>query len=301
MDLTNGNLHQLLGFKSKVLDQKNQAGEYIADITHGIDNIYIHCDIVKGSLINNCDSDVIHSFVSKIPHGGGYINLQLKITDKNGAPTGNRKATFVNGGGLFKSKKLQIGAVTIETHNESCSVLDQVIRHIHFTNDYSKSETQNMFFYSDTADTMDINKLKYDGMIEYWITANGQDYPEYHYKVNFPNKDYNNAYTALLKEGYNGKQTLSEAFIREFQDKVAWVNIPGNQKLSVDFIREFQDKVDWKEISEYQELSEDFIREFQDKVDWGNISGKRYQKLSEDFIREFQDKVVGVIYQEIKN
>ncbi|GIY77723.1 uncharacterized protein CDAR_13991 [Caerostris darwini] len=324
-------------------------------------------------------------------YSGGYINLQLKITDKNGAPIGNRKATFVNGGGLFKSKKLQIGAITIETNNESCSVLDQVIRHIHFTNDYSKSEAQNMFFYSDTADTMDLNKLKYDGtltdttkmtefhnnlkinenynkgfykrynltknsqsvyimiplkymfdffneyrkaltgfhtrmeftrntnkdmiitddinadfkaivekislslpyvqfknkanlksvelkvlnsyidiywdhyrieksgvnlkvkygsyklstewdevsamyiipqyidrnddytknnlifdnlgMIEYWITANGQDYPEYHYKVNFPNKDYNNAYTALLKEGYNANNTETGCMI----------------------------------------------------------------------------------------
>jgi len=84
-------------------------------------------------------------------------------------------------------------------------------------------------------------------------------------------------------------QTLSEDFIREFQDKVDWFYISYYQNLSEDFIREFQDKVNWDYISYYQILSEDFIREFQDKVNWDYISYK--QNLSEDFIREFQDKV----------
>jgi hypothetical protein len=84
-------------------------------------------------------------------------------------------------------------------------------------------------------------------------------------------------------------QSLSEDFIREFQDKVNWNCIPAFQHLSEDFIREFQNKVDWIDISVCQSLSEDFIREFQDKVNWNYIS--ECQHLSEDFIREFQDKV----------
>ena len=84
-------------------------------------------------------------------------------------------------------------------------------------------------------------------------------------------------------------QTLSESFIREFKDKVNWGCIILYQKLSEDFIREFQNKVEWSMISMYQTLSEDFIREFQDKVYWYNIS--YHQKLSEDFIREFKNKV----------
>jgi hypothetical protein len=84
-------------------------------------------------------------------------------------------------------------------------------------------------------------------------------------------------------------QTLSEDFIREFQDKIDWYYISCYQKLSEDFIREFQNKVDWDNISYYQKLSEDFIREFQNKVDWKSISLK--QTLSEDFIREFKNKV----------
>ncbi|GIY32772.1 uncharacterized protein CEXT_484971 [Caerostris extrusa] len=234
MDLTNGNLHQLLGFKSKILDQENQAGEYIANITHGIHDIYIQCDIVKGSLINNCDSDVIHSFVSKIPHGGGNINLQLKITDKNGAPIGNRKATFVNGGAYYplfddEMKEGPIGPPGIGfklTDNGKQALSEDFIR-------------------------------------------------EFQDKVNWVN--------------ITGKQALSEHFIREFQDKVNWVNISGKQALSEDFIREFQDKINWGNISEYQKLNEDFIREFKDKVDWVCIS--KYQKISEDFIREFKDTV----------
>jgi hypothetical protein len=44
-------------------------------------------------------------------------------------------------------------------------------------------------------------------------------------------------------------QTLSEDFIREFQDRVKWFWISRNQKLSEDFIREFQDRVNWDYIS----------------------------------------------------
>ncbi len=84
-------------------------------------------------------------------------------------------------------------------------------------------------------------------------------------------------------------ESLSEDFIREFQDKVEWNWISNKQKLSEDFIREFQDKVDWTHISIRQTLSENFIREFQGKVDWYYISC--YQKFSEDFIRELQDEV----------
>jgi len=81
-------------------------------------------------------------------------------------------------------------------------------------------------------------------------------------------------------------QTLSEEFIKEFQDKVNWYQISSYQTLSEEFIREFQDKVDWYEISIHQTLSEEFIREFQDKVNWYEIS--KYQRLSKKFIKGFK-------------
>jgi hypothetical protein len=82
---------------------------------------------------------------------------------------------------------------------------------------------------------------------------------------------------------------LSEEFIREFRDKVAWYYISEHQNLSEDFIREFQDYVDWDFISKNETLSEDFIREFKDKIEWPFIS--RYQLLSDDFLIEFKERI----------
>jgi len=84
-------------------------------------------------------------------------------------------------------------------------------------------------------------------------------------------------------------QVLSESFIREFCDKVYWLNISRFQTLSEGFIREFCDKVLWVDICCCQSLSEEFIREFIDKIDWPSICWN--QALSEGFIREFCDKV----------
>ncbi len=44
---------------------------------------------------------------------------------------------------------------------------------------------------------------------------------------------------------------LSEAFIKDFQDKVCWDCICFNQKLSKKFIKEFQNKVIWRNIPSY--------------------------------------------------
>ena len=82
---------------------------------------------------------------------------------------------------------------------------------------------------------------------------------------------------------------LSEAFIREFQDKVNWHGISRSQSLSEEFIREFLEKVDWFWISGNQTLSEELIRGSLDKVHWFWIFC--YQVLSENFVREFQDRL----------
>jgi hypothetical protein len=41
------------------------------------------------------------------------------------------------------------------------------------------------------------------------------------------------------------KQTLSEDFIREFQNRVAWIWISAHQRLSETFIEDFQDQINW--------------------------------------------------------
>ncbi len=118
----------------------------------------------------------------------------------------------------------------------------------------------------------------------------------------------------LDKDIWNGiscYQTLSETFIRTFQNEVNWYNISNFQNLSEEFIREFindinpvfmrsqilsekfieefQDIVDWQYISQCQKLSEEFISKFQDKINWLNIA--LYQNISQDFLENNKDKI----------
>ncbi len=82
---------------------------------------------------------------------------------------------------------------------------------------------------------------------------------------------------------------LSEKFIREFADKINWINVSFYQKLSEEFIKEFSDKVDWFYISYRQKLSIEFIKEFSDKINWHVIC--RSTKLSKTFLKKFQHQI----------
>lgn len=66
IDLTKTiNLHKLLGFEPKIYEETEQIGKYIADLSSGNDNIYIHCDIAEGAYINGFNSsNVIYSFTN---------------------------------------------------------------------------------------------------------------------------------------------------------------------------------------------------------------------------------------------
>ena len=50
-------------------------------------------------------------------------------------------------------------------------------------------------------------------------------------------------------------KTLSEDFIREFQDKVSWCDISIYQKLSIKFREEFKNKIDFKAFYKYNRKS----------------------------------------------
>ncbi|GBO29383.1 hypothetical protein AVEN_218018-1 [Araneus ventricosus] len=66
IDLTKTkSLHKLLGFEPKVYEEPEQIGKFIADLSGGNDNIYIHCDIVEGAYTNGFhSSNVICSFTN---------------------------------------------------------------------------------------------------------------------------------------------------------------------------------------------------------------------------------------------
>jgi len=159
---------------------------------------------------------------------------------------------------------------------------------------YQFSFEDDMFMDKNDNDIFDDNDLKNKPYIYNLFKLINSIYPNYKIPIQIlyifePDSiDYDNLneneWSNISKVG-----SLSDDFIRKFQDKVDWTSISENQKLSESFIREFQNKVFWYSISEYQQLSEEFIKEFKDKVNWHYISSQ--QKLSESFIREFKDKV----------
>ncbi|GIY65913.1 uncharacterized protein CDAR_317361 [Caerostris darwini] len=72
IDFEGGNLHEILGFESKVYDQPKQRGKYIADISKGIDDIFIHCDLIT-SLYNEGTSDILYLFSPLNPPGSMIV------------------------------------------------------------------------------------------------------------------------------------------------------------------------------------------------------------------------------------
>lgn len=54
-------------------------------------------------------------------------------------------------------------------------------------------------------------------------------------------------------------QNLSENFIREFQDKVDWVEISQNQRFGKEFATQFQNKLEWSYVISRQIFDFDFL------------------------------------------
>jgi len=107
LDLRNNEFHKILGFEKEIygdLDSTEDLeieGDYIANISNGNDNIYIHCNVVEGSLINEFNSEVIYSFTNKNPPGsliskefnnliyfpvktGSVSRIRMRITNQDG-------------------------------------------------------------------------------------------------------------------------------------------------------------------------------------------------------------------------
>jgi len=119
---------------------------------------------------NSSENATYHFYIEDtdalIFYSGGYLLQKLKIVKKNNHSIADENVTLVNGGGLIKSKKLKIGNTEIESNTEYSSLMDQALRLINFTPDYSTSEATNMLFYVDKSDTADKQILKYDGTLQ---------------------------------------------------------------------------------------------------------------------------------------
>lgn len=95
-------LYEILGFEeNKIYKGERQEGKYVANISKGIDHIFIHCDIVDGAIYRGFRSDIIYFYTPSNPPGSLYsekINnhifynvkkdniksITIRITDQDG-------------------------------------------------------------------------------------------------------------------------------------------------------------------------------------------------------------------------
>lgn len=60
--------------------------------------------------------------------------------------------------------------------------------------------------------------------------------------------------------------SLSEAFIEKFAERLNWIGISRYQKLSEPFIERNAERLDWEDISGFQSLSEPFIKKHANRL-----------------------------------
>ncbi|KAL9963729.1 hypothetical protein ACROYT_G027263 [Oculina patagonica] len=60
LDLGEGNLSELIGFNKKILNDMNNVGDRVPNLTRGVDWIYIHCDLISRAVDNIAD-DVLYT------------------------------------------------------------------------------------------------------------------------------------------------------------------------------------------------------------------------------------------------
>jgi len=95
-------------------------------------------------------------------------------------------------------------------------------------------------------------------------------------------------------------QKLSESFLIDNIDKIAYGVMLANQDLSEKFIRnlikknisEKKEKSLWWSINNYLKLSEEFMEEFEKKINWKDIKkNNKITELSDEFIEKYKNKL----------
>ena len=76
VDLSEGKLHELLGFEAKEYKEKINVGEHIGNISRGVDRLLIHCSLVRDTYQNKFASDIIYSFSPSAAPPGALINIE---------------------------------------------------------------------------------------------------------------------------------------------------------------------------------------------------------------------------------
>ncbi|GFQ65877.1 uncharacterized protein TNCT_136751 [Trichonephila clavata] len=104
IDFSQGELHKILGFEQKIYDQPEETARYLANISRGIDDIHIHCDIIHGTLYNVRTSDVLYSFTPSNPPGS-----LIKIDEINPLFVSVNRSKKYHGSGILTDALKTIG------------------------------------------------------------------------------------------------------------------------------------------------------------------------------------------------
>ena len=91
IDLSQGKLHELLGFEPRTYRNNEQTGKYIANISKGIDDIHIHCDAVGGVHYNDLNTDILYTFTPSHPPGS-----LIKIDEVNPSFAAVSQSRFIS-------------------------------------------------------------------------------------------------------------------------------------------------------------------------------------------------------------
>jgi len=79
VDLTDGDLYELLGFNSAIITTTTE-GPNLVDITRGVNIWHIRCNIVDGSYDNSVGSNILYSFLPTTPPGSNiYIEPKQRV------------------------------------------------------------------------------------------------------------------------------------------------------------------------------------------------------------------------------
>ena len=90
LDLRDSNFKELIGFEREII-RESSFGTKAANITNGIDTLYIHCDLISNSIVDGSYSDTIYTMstaaltrsypFSKQPIRISYCKVNKTITN----------------------------------------------------------------------------------------------------------------------------------------------------------------------------------------------------------------------------
>jgi hypothetical protein len=104
--------------------------------------------------------------------------------------------------------------------------------------------------------------------------------------------------TPALWDGLCQRQLLTERFMRDNEEFIAWHHIAKSQKyLSEKFIKDFQDKLNWNDVALYQKLSLEFIKRNLNKLEQrALIRSKLYSEKQMELINKIYECYGDLVY-----